>query len=295
MNTNIRWDKKQFIRYLLWTFSTAWIVQIIASVFSNQGNQLAFTLLMSLCMYMPFLGTVLAKIPLRERGWKPKFTGNLRYLAAALWGPAVFHILGGALYFVIFPDRLDFTGKYLESIAGTEAVAEMTAQGITIPLYLVITLITSLTYAPLINMFVALGEEVGWRGAMQPILNDRFGRRTGRILGGVIWGAWHWPVMILAGYEYGKVYFGAPILSMAAFSLFTVACGTLIDVLYEKTHCIWIPALAHGAVNGFALEAMVLDPAYADQMILGPHPVGLIAMVPALLAAAYILWKKGDR
>ena len=295
MNTNIRWDKKQFIRYLLWTFSTAWIVQIIASVFSNQGNQLAFTLLMSLCMYMPFLGTVLAKIPLREMGWKPKFKGNLRYIAAAMWGPAVFHILGGALYFVIFPDRLDFTGKYLESIAGTEAVAEMTAQGITIPLYLVITLITSLNYAPLINMFVALGEEVGWSDAMQPMLNDRFGKRTGRILGGVIWGAWHWPVMILAGYEYGKVYFGAPILGMAAFSLFTVACGTLIDVLYEKTHCIWIPALAHGAVNGFALEAMVLDPAYADQMIIGPHPVGLIAMVPALLAAAYILWKKGDR
>ncbi|MBE6711285.1 MAG: CPBP family intramembrane metalloprotease, partial [Ruminococcaceae bacterium] len=207
--------------------------------------------------------------------------------------PAVFHILGGTLYFVIFPDRLDFMGKYLESIAGAEAVAEMTAQGVTVPMYLVITLVTSLTYAPLINMFVALGEEVGWRGAMQPMLNDRFGRRTGRILGGVIWGAWHWPVMILAGYEYGKEYFGAPLLGMAMFCLFTVAAGTLIDALYEKTNCIWIPALAHGAVNGFALETMILDPVYADQMILGPHPIGLISMVPAL-TAAYIIWKKGE-
>ncbi len=295
MNTNIRWDKKQFLRYLLWTFSTAWILQIIASIFANRGNQLIFSLVMSLTMYMPFLGTVLAKIPLRGMGWKPKIRGNLRYIAAALWGPALFHILGGILYFVIFPDRLDLTGKYLESIAGAEAMAELTAQGLTIPLYLLITLVASLTYAPLINMFVALGEEVGWRGAMQPMLNDRFGRRTGRILGGVIWGAWHWPVMILAGYEYGKEYFGAPLLGMAVFCLFTIVGGTLIDALYEKTHCIWIPALAHGAVNGFALETMILDPVYADQMILGPHPIGLVSMIPALLAAGYILWKKGDR
>ena len=290
---NIRWNKKQFIRYLLWTFPTAWILQVIASIFSNQGNQLVFTLLLSLCMYMPFFGAVLAKIPLRDMGWKPKFRGNLRFIAAAMWGPAVFHILGGILYFVIFPDRLDFTGKYLESVAGAEAMAEMTAQGLTVPLVLVITLAASLTYAPLINMFVALGEEVGWRGAMQPMLNDRFGKRTGRILGGVIWGAWHWPVMILAGYEYGKEYFGTPLLGMAAFCLFTVAVGTLIDVLYEKTNCIWVPALAHGAVNGFALETMILDPAYADQMIVGPHPIGLLSMLPALLAAGYILWKKG--
>jgi membrane protease YdiL (CAAX protease family) len=295
MNTDIRWDRTKFIRYIFWTFLTAWILQIIASIFSNQGNQLAFTLLLNLTMYMPFLGTVLAKIPLRGMGWKPKIKGNLRYIAAAMWGPALFHILGGILYYVIFPDRMDFTGKYLESVAGAEAVAAMTAQGITVPMYLAITLVTSLTYAPLINMFVALGEEVGWRGAMQPMLNDRFGRRTGRILGGVIWGAWHWPVMILAGYEYGKVYFGAPFLGMAMFCLFTVACGTLIDALYEKMPCIWIPALAHGAFNGFALETMILDPAYADQMILGPHPIGLIGGIPALLAAGYILWKKGER
>lgn len=295
MNETIKWNKPQFLRYILWTFSTAWILQIIASVFANRGNQTAFTLILSVVMFAPLFGAVMAKIPLRGMGWKPKLKGNLRYIAAAMWLPAVFHILGGALYFVIFPDRLDFTGKYLESIAGAEAMAELTAQGITIPMYLLITLVTSLTYAPLINMFFAVGEEAGWRGAMQPMLNDRFGRRTGRILGGVIWGVWHWPVMILAGYEYGKVYFGAPFTGMLVFCLFTAAAGILLDVLYEKTHCIWLPALTHGAVNGFALEVMVLDPAYTDQMILGPHPVGLIGMIPALLAAACVLWKKGDR
>ncbi|MBR5313557.1 MAG: CPBP family intramembrane metalloprotease [Clostridia bacterium] len=294
MNTDLRWNRKQFLHYLIWTYAAGGILQIIASIFSNSGNTLVFTILLTLTMYTPFLGVVMAKIPLRGMGWKPKFRGNLRYIAAAMWLPAAFHILGAVLYFGLFPDRLDFTGKYLESIAGAEGMAEMTAQGLTVPMVLGMLFVTSMTYAPLINMFFALGEEVGWRGAMQPMLNDRFGRRVGRIFGGVIWGAWHWPVMLLAGYEYGKEYFGAPLLGMAAFCLFTIAAGTLIDALYEKSHCIWLPALAHGAVNGFALETMILDPAYTDQMIFGPHPIGLISMIPALLVAGYIIWKKGN-
>lgn len=37
-------------------------------------------------------------------------------------------------------------------------------QGLTMPMYLLISTIQALTYGPFINMFVALGEEVGWRG-----------------------------------------------------------------------------------------------------------------------------------
>ena len=40
------------------------------------------------------------------------------------------------------------------------------------------------------DMFVALGEEVGWRGALYPYLKKKFGDTKGRIVGGAIWGAW---------------------------------------------------------------------------------------------------------
>jgi len=39
----------------------------------------------------------------------------------------------------------------------------------------------------------------------------------------------------------------------------------------------------------------VLDPAFADQMILGPHPIGLISGIPALIAAGLILFRKGGK
>ena len=34
---------------------------------------------------------------------------------------------------------------------------------------------------------------------MYPILKDCFGITRGRLLGGAIWGVWHWPIMLLAG------------------------------------------------------------------------------------------------
>ena len=36
-----------------------------------------------------------------------------------------------------------------------------------------------------------VGGEVGWRGAMDPMLKDHFGKVKGSIIGGAIWGVWH--------------------------------------------------------------------------------------------------------
>ena len=46
-------------------------------------------------------------------------------------------------------------------------------------------------------------------------------------------GVWHWPVIILAGYEYGTDYIGSPILGPLVFCLFTIAGGILLDFVYE--------------------------------------------------------------
>lgn len=287
------WDGKKFVKYIIWTFAIAWVMQVIASVMSWKGNVIAFQLILAVSMYAPFVGTLLAGIPLRGMGWKPKFKGNIKNILVAWFVPVVFTILGAVLYFVVFPNRLDFTGEYLRAAGGEAAMEQLAAAGITPEMYLLIGIIQCLTYAPLVNMFAALGEEVGWRGAMQPMLNDRFGKCVGRIIGGVIWGAWHWPVMTLAGYEYGLNYWGYPILGMVTFCLFTIAVGTLEDALYEKSKCIWVPSLMHGSINAIAtVPMMVGGSAYMDQMILGPIPMGLISGIPLLIIAIVVLVKE---
>ena len=295
-------EKKKVIIYLIWAFVIAWVLQVIAGVVVNVtadatgmtstlGN-LIFTVVLAVSMFAPFAAVLLAAYPLKGMGWIPKFKGNLGWMVLAWLGPLLFTILGAVVYFVIFPDRFDLSGAYLAVALGEEGMAQLEAEGITIQQLLLIQIVSAPLYAPFINMFAALGEEVGWRGMLYPQLKAFFGKTKGRIIGGVIWGAWHWPIMLLAGYEYGKEYPGAPISGLAAFCVFCIVAGTLLDVLYEKTKCIWVPSLGHGAINGtVSLAVYLTKPEYIDQMIFGPAPIGIISMIPALIVAMIVLCK----
>lgn len=286
-------SKKQFAIYMIVAFGLAWILQVIASIFSNGGNQMIFTVVMMMTMFMPFLGVLVARIPLKGMGWVPHLKSRFRYVFLALWGPALLSILGGVLFFVIFPYTFDSEFLTLKGIleeAG--ALEQFEAQGITIPMYLLITSVQAVTIAPFMNMFVALGEEVGWRGALYPFLKEKLGVTKGRIVGGAIWGAWHWPIMIFAGYEYGKDYIGAPVLGLIIFCICTVAMGILYDYVYEKTKTIWLPSLIHGATNAFTIFAYLVKPEYSHMAILGPAYIGIISMIPMMITAVTICVKK---
>lgn len=58
------------------------------------------------------------------------------------------------------------------------------------------------------------------------------------------------------------------------------------------TDCIWIPALAHGAINAFAgVPTLFLNPAYADRLLTGPLMIGCVGGMPLIIAAASIAVK----
>ena len=92
--------------------------------------------------------------------------------------------------------------------------------------------------------------------------------------------------MLLVGYEYGTNYLGAPVLGLFVWCVVCFALNTLLDWLYEKTGCIWVPSIAHGAFNAVAALFVVLtNPADSYYNVLGPAPIGLIGMLPMLAAA----------
>ena len=66
--------------------------------------------------------------------------------------------------------------------------------------------------------------------------------------------------MILAGYEYGKKYIGAPVLGPIVFCICTVMMGILFE--------------------------------YADKAILGPAYIGIISMIPMIIMAVIICVKQ---
>lgn len=286
-------DNSKIKKYLFYAFGLAWVMQILASVLAVRGSLTAYSIVLSISMFAPFLAVLAAKLPLSDMGFKPHFRGNWKWIFFAWFGMSLLGVLGAALYFLCFPDRLDLTGKYLLANGGEAMLSEILASGISLPLFVAIQAASSTLYAPWINMFFALGEEAGWRGTLNPYLKERFGRIRGLIFGGIIWGIWHWPIMLLSGYEYGKVYWGAPVLGMALFCLIATAMGIVLDFLYEKSRTIWIPALAHGAINAFAgVPVLLLDPAFIDKMTLGPTMVGLIGGLPMIILAAILLLRK---
>ena len=298
----VTYNKKQVIRYLLWTFGIAYIIQIAAAIVYLHVNLTIGQLIIAAMMFVPMLSVRLSGAKLKDMGWNPRIKRNVKPFLLAWLSPLIFTVIGAGLYFLVFPSHLDLSGQYVISAAGEDALKQMEAQGLTYPVMILISVLSSLFYGPFINALFALGEETGWRGFLFPQLKARFGRRKGRLLGGFIWGAWHWPLIWLIGYEYGAAtgnqsgYFGFPFSGMLLFSVITIGWGILHDWLYEKSGTIWAPALFHGAINATAaLPLMICTADTGSARLLGPAPVGILAGLPFLAVAAVLLWReKGD-
>lgn len=280
---------KKLSIYLIWAFALAWILQVTASILYLNGNSMAYTIILSVSMFAPLVAVLLSKVGLKEMSWKLRIKGNIPYILGAWFVPPLLGIAGAALYFLIFPQAFDTDFSFLLSQIGEEGMAQLEATGMSPSAYIILSSLASLTWAPWFNMLFAVGEEAGWRGAMYPILKERFGKAKGRIIGGIIWGVWHWPIMILVGYEYGTSYWGYPVTGPLLFCVITTAMGILLDYFYEKANSIWVPALGHGAINAFAgVPALFLNPAYSDQLLVGPLMIGVIGGLPLILSAIII-------
>lgn len=279
-------DKKRFWSFLLVSFGAGWLLQGAGMLIGGAWYQL----FIALAMFAPMLGVLLSQGGLRGVRWRPRVEGHVRWYLLAWFGPAVLSILCAALYFLFFPGRFDPGMGYMmaQIPAGTELPFPL-------PMLAAIQLAEAVTLAPVMNAFLAVGEEIGWRGYLTPYLTERFGRRPGLLLSGVVWAVWHWPLILLAGYEYGTGYPGAPYTGMLLMCVGCAAFGVLLTFLYEKTGSIWAPSLAHGAVNAAAGIGILFTHAGETSMLLGPTPFGLVAGLPLFALAAWVLLKRPKR
>ena len=240
-------------------------------------------------MFVPMLGTVIAKGKFKDMGWRIAIKKNIKWILIAWFSPLVLTAVGCVLYFLVFPQHFDLSGEYIVANAGIEALEQLEAQGMTYPLAIALSVISCVTYAPLVNMFFALGEEVGWRGYMYPCLKERHGIVKSWLIGGVIWAAWHWPLIYMIGYEYGYEYIGFPFVGMLVFCACTIALGILCDWLRMQSKSIWLPALFHGSFNAAATIPLTMCKTNtASYRLLGPAPNGLIASLPVFAFALVI-------
>ena len=94
--------------------------------------------------------------PAQRRNWKWYLAAWALSLAAA--------VLGALLYFGVYPRDFDSTLPALAPMMEQAGISRGTAVSL---------LLGVLVYGPVIYLFFALGEEIGWRGFLYPALRQR--------------------------------------------------------------------------------------------------------------------------
>ena len=256
-------------RFLAWAFGLAWPGMLaIAYFYANNQKLVGNILSASVVMFAPMVAAFLAKAPVKSIGWKLKLASKWRdYLAC--WFAICSIILGGALvYFAVFPQHLAFA---LNPQVALQILMILT----------VLTLVISLS---------GLGEEVGWRGILYPYLKERYGRTKGRIIGGLIWAIWHFPVNMIGAGTLGERF-----LNLIPYYIMAISFGIILDIYYVRSKTIWLPAFGHGVIDAVAMITTVFTVSGVETFkFLGPSPTGLFGALIALIIAVW-LTKREER
>lgn len=127
-------------------------------------------------------------------------------------------------------------------------------------------------------------EELGWRGFLQDVLNERLAPLAVALTVGVLWWAWHLPR------EAGTILSGVPLQQfLAAQGIFLLLCLALSILCAVAWNCVggsvWVGVLIHGGTNvwskalGLAPYQAVTEPMGRINPVLGFLDVRTIIVI----------------
>jgi membrane protease YdiL (CAAX protease family) len=245
-------------------------------------------ILMVVLMLSPAIASIATRLITRE-GWsnlllRPRFRGGWPYYLAGWVAPALAIIVGGVIYYLLFPAQFDPSMSYVRQAFGAEVPANTTIWTILLN-SLLVTVVATLPTLP-----IMLGEELGWRGYLLPKLMPLGGRKAALLIG-VIHGAWHWPFFPM-GYNYGFDRFGLPLVAAALLYLvYVISLSTLFAWVTLRSGSVWPAALAHGTNNNTG-TLMVNYMGTAPNTLVGPSPLGIVGMLGFVLLALPIFFSR---
>lgn len=232
------------------------------------------------------VGLVLLLV-LRWRGGPQSFAGaGMAFGSIRIW---LLFGLGLVLFY-----GLETLLNYVFKLGTLADITKMYPPGATAAMPPVVLLTTTLLnviiIGPFLGLIITFGEEYGWRGFLQTEL-VRLGRIRGVGLLGIIWGIWHWPI-ILMGYNYP----GQPVLGPLLMTGYTVALSYFLAYAVFKSKGVWTAAYLHALSNqamAFFMAAVVMPVSTA--MSFGIGLPALVLCVPViLLILRDPVWKEHD-
>jgi len=100
-------------------------------------------------------------------------------------------------------------------------------------------------YGSVAGLAQLFGEEYGWRIFLQSSLAQQFGRMKGVLLVGLVWGLWHAPLVVGAGWTFP----GYPVLGVVLFTISSILLSIPLGLAVFISKSVWVAAFAHGVIN----------------------------------------------
>ena len=283
-------DTKRLFLYLAFAFGLTWVI-FFAYIFSGHiwaadSEISGMDQLVSLGMLCPALSMLLTRyvtgegfavtgkdsmllgISFKDKKWI--------YFVIALLLPWVYVELGNALTLLLSPHSFDFHHPELLGLADNERAIVYIQ-----PIAAIVS--------GIIASFAALGEEAGWRGYMMPKMIKLWGIRKAVVIGGILWGMWHWPLTYV-GHNFGMEYTGYPFTGFAAMCVMCIFMGIILTYVTCKSGSIWPAAFLHAINNA---SPSVLQYFINHENVTGwrsdSAAAFLICMLPMMVIAGFIL------
>jgi len=232
-------------------------------------------------MWCPACAAVLASLatgrPLREIGWR----WNGRWALLGLVIPIAYALVayGATWAFGLggVPNGA-FLSRLSARFGGSPGVAFLKFLGLQATLGLLVSCVSG------------LGEEIGWRGFLVPELSRRLSFARTSIVSGVIWSAWHYPLLLFADYNAGTT----PAWGLACFTLMVIGISFVFAASRLASGAVWPAAILHGSHNLFIQG--VLDPLTADtgrtRWVVGEFGAALAVVSIGVAALTMSWWRR---
>ena len=118
-------------------------------------------------------------------------------------------------------------------------------------------------------------EEPGWRGFLQPALEQKFPFVVATLILGVIWAIWHIPAWFIQS-------IGQSSLNFLSFTLHCITLSFVMAALYKLTKNVFACVLFHSWTNALGIV-------FSNDILINPPGFKLIAIfAPQILAAIVI-------
>jgi membrane protease YdiL (CAAX protease family) len=191
-------------------------------------------------MWSPAAASMVARLALRDGISDVSFrVGGRRGWQANLIAVAFPLVIGLAVYGIAWMTGL----ARFDPRPGRLAALLIADSASPVAVFLVMLALAA-TIGTVVGILTAAGEEIGWRGYMLTRLIDA-GIPRPILVSGLIWGLWHVPVILGAGYAAGP----SPAVSAVLLVALATAFGFVFARLRLETGSVWPAIILHAAWN----------------------------------------------